>query len=380
MSLWPRLPWDKLEDWGFNLQVAKTAVAAGLSWGLAGWLDHVQRPYFAPLAAILTLQVTIAQTVSRAIQRVVGVVAGIVVAFVITRWLGLHALSVTLTVLVALIIANRLKLGAQGIPQVAISALLVMSVGSRAGYAMARIVDTLLGVAVAVVVNAVVVPPDYTPQAADSLKLLSLALGEVVGDIGRDLVSGLPVHEAERDLTRARAIDQALHRARRAIRRAEQSLKWNFLSRGRKRRLKHLRTGIAVLDHASSQVRGIARTLFITRHRNVEDPVDPWARSLSLLLSRVLEGMAQALVVYAQVLDCQDPVAANQLEKMLEQAGNMREQLSVQAGQLLTEVDSTNALVVIDLAAVISDLEKMAEDLMVSARVLVPLVVPSSSQ
>lgn len=370
----PELPWDTLEKWGLSLQVVKTALAASLSWGLAVWLLGSQRPYFAPLAAILSVQATIAESISRGIQRILGVIGGIFWAILFTHWLGLHVWSLALLVFIAMAAATRLHLGPQGIPQVAISALMVIAIGSEVrGYAWYRALDTALGAAVAILVSALLWPPDFTPDATESLRLLALGLSEVIDNIQTDLIGGLDPDEANRHLRNARAIDSGLERARRAIGRAETSLRWNPWGRGKKGKLAQLRQAVEVLDHSLSQVRGIARTLFVTLDRDVSRPGGALLAPLASHLAHMLALMGEALKSYAYLIQAGDQAAALRLEHLLREARAERDWLIREAGMLLSEEGDR----FLDIAAVLVDLEKMSQDLAVSAHLLVPIVTLS---
>lgn len=362
----------KRVHWGTTLQVIKTGLASGLAWGLARILLDSPRPYFAPLAAILSLQVTVKESVSRGLQRVVGVVAGILVALLAVHVMGTSAFSIGILVFVSMIIATRLKLGTQGIPQVAISALLVMTIGASVpGYALARILDTLLGAAVAIAVNALVIPPDFTGIAETALDGLTVAIGQVLLGIREDLVDGLESGEANRHLEQARAVDRALHRAQSAIHQAEASLQWNYLLRHRKDRLMRLRQAIVVLEHSVSQVRGIARTLFVTLNRDVTRGFGAEGTPIGEEMITLFDVMQQSLATYAILIRGQDHKAAVALDALLVKASQHRSRLLHRAADTLLDSD---ALRFLDVAAVVSDLEKMGEDLSVSAHLLVPLV------
>ncbi len=358
--------------WGSTLQVVKTGLASGLSWGLAKIVLDSSRPYFAPLAAILSVQVTVKESVSRGLQRVIGVVAGILVALLAVHVMGTSAWSIGILVFVSMAIATQLKLGAQGIPQVAISALLVMTIGSSVpGYAVARILDTLLGALVAIVVNALVIPPDFTGIAETALDELAAAIGQVLSGIRDDLIDGLEPGEANRHLTRAREVERALHHAQRAIHQAEAGLQWNYLLRQRKSRLMRLRQAIVVLEHSVSQVRGIARTLFVTLNRDVSIGYGALGEPVATDMVDLLTVMQKAIAVYALLIRGQGQNAAVQLEDLLGSAAKQRRLLLQRAANALL---AKYPIQFLDIAAVVSDLEKMSEDLTVSAHLLVPLV------
>lgn len=366
-----QLPWDTLEDWGLNLQVVKTALAAALSWALGSWLFGTGKPYFASLAAILSVQATVAESVVHGVQRILGVVAGIFLAIFLARWLGLHAWSLGVLVFIAMAMATRLHLGPYGIPQVAISALMVLAVGAQIkGYAWYRAADTAVGAAVAIVVSMLLWPPDFTPEAAETLRLLALGLSDVMEGIHRDLVEGLNPSEASGHLNEARAVENGLHKARRAIKRAETSLRWNPWHRGAKARLAKLRQGLTVLDHCVIQARGIARTLFVTLDRDVTQPSGALPTTLGRRLGAILSLTGEALKSYAWLIHAGNQDAALRLESVLQQAHQERALVLHEAGVLL----AADAARFLDIASVLVDVDKMSQDLTVSSRLIVPIV------
>lgn len=209
---------------GVGWQLTKTALAAGLSWWLAELLFSRARPYFAPLAAILTIQVTVAKSVSLGGQRILGVVGGIVVSFAVAHWLGVSAASVALVVLTAMALAAVLGLGPNAVTQSAITGLLVMALGTKASYAAARLVDTILGAIVAVLVNALLVPPDATPAAVAAVGKLSGLIGQRLTDLPDPPGTGEPL------------VDR-LAATRATVASAAESLRFAPLLAGRRRRL-----------------------------------------------------------------------------------------------------------------------------------------------
>jgi uncharacterized membrane protein YgaE (UPF0421/DUF939 family) len=149
------------------LQAAKTAVAAGISWFIAANLMGNSIPVFAPLAALLTVQVTVWDSVARGLQRVLGVVVGVLVAYGFARLAGINAWSIALVIFVSLLAGRALRLGQQGSIQVPVSALLVLVLGATTGgYALDRVLDTMVGAATGILVNVVVVPPTQVKGAA----------------------------------------------------------------------------------------------------------------------------------------------------------------------------------------------------------------------
>jgi uncharacterized membrane protein YgaE (UPF0421/DUF939 family) len=131
---------------------AKTAVAAGLAWAAALAADPHSRPYFAPLAVLLVVQPTVYDSLSRAFQRVAGVVAGVAAALAVSHFLAPSGWSIGIIVFAGLLAGWAARLGPQGVVQIPVSALLVFLVGRvTPGYGADRIIDTLIGAAVAVI-------------------------------------------------------------------------------------------------------------------------------------------------------------------------------------------------------------------------------------
>src|SRR5256884_600352 len=70
------------------LFAAQAGVAAGLSWLIAfDWLHH-PRPFFAPIAAVIALNVSVGQRLRRVVELVVGVALGILVGDVLIYFIG----------------------------------------------------------------------------------------------------------------------------------------------------------------------------------------------------------------------------------------------------------------------------------------------------
>lgn len=171
------------------LQVAKSAVATVAAWLIAGALISGPPPVFAAIAALLVVQPSLNQSFTKAIERSVGVIAGVVIASILGIVLGSGTWVILLTTVVALLVAWALKMTAGTANQVAISALLVLALGtSTPSYALDRVLETLIGAVIGILINVALVPPvTVTPardavtrlgdELANSLERLAVALG-----------------------------------------------------------------------------------------------------------------------------------------------------------------------------------------------------------
>lgn len=270
-------------------QVVKTAIAVGLSWEVVEALLGHTKPIFAALAALLTVQVTVYQSVSRAAQRVVGVVAGVVVAFGIGRVAGLHAWTVGLVVLGALVVGWLLRLGPQGAVQVPISALLVMVIGaSTPSYALDRVVDTAVGAVIGVAVSAVIVPPVDLESARTAVGKLLGSVAGLLADLGR-ADAGLASAEL---LGGARRLVGLVDEARGALAKARESIRWNPGGRARADEIERLERRLVLAERMAVQVRGVVRTLVDASSASSPEQLSGEGRRL---LTVLLESAAAAV-------------------------------------------------------------------------------------
>ncbi|OBG66235.1 MULTISPECIES: aromatic acid exporter family protein [unclassified Mycobacterium] len=188
----------RLRQVWFNL--VQTAVAAGLSWYIAHDVLAHPQPFFAPIAAAVSLSTSNVLRAQRAIQMMVGVTLGIGLGSLVQAALGPGAVSIGVAAFVALWAAVFIGHGliGQGMMfanQTAVSAILVLAL-FHLGLGWERIFDALLGGGVAIVFAVLLFP-------ADPLQVLRNArvgvLGVLHGVLTRtaDVAAGrrVPAHD-----------------------------------------------------------------------------------------------------------------------------------------------------------------------------------------
>jgi uncharacterized membrane protein YgaE (UPF0421/DUF939 family) len=171
--------------------VLQTSLAAGIAWLIAhDWLGHAQ-PFFAPIAAAVSLSTSHVQRARRSAQMIVGVLLGIGVSEVVHPLLGTGWVSIAVVVAVTLVLALALGVGFFGegmmfVNQAAASAILVVAL-HRAGTGSERAIDALVGGGVALVIGVGLFP-------VEPVKLLWRAedrvLGAVLAVLGREPLAG----------------------------------------------------------------------------------------------------------------------------------------------------------------------------------------------
>lgn len=244
------------------LQIGKAAVASAAAWELARVTTDSAAPIFAPLAAMLTVQATVLESVRTGLQRTAGVATGVVLAFVLSSALGVHWWSVGVLVFVGLFVGQSLKLGTQGSTQIAVSALLVLVLsGGSNSYAIDRVIDTLLGAAVGIVVSLVLAPPLHVRDSGRAIAELAGAQAVVLNAIAESLRSSFPGKGTAKRLEQARALNAEVTRTGQEVDRGDASVRYNLRTLGIEPVAAQHRAALRRLEHAQIIVLGIARTL-----------------------------------------------------------------------------------------------------------------------
>lgn len=215
------------------LQVAKSAIATICAWAVAGWLIDGPPPVFAAIAALLTVQPSISQSFGRGVERTVGVIAGVVVASAIGILLGSGFWAISLAVVCALLLAWALRATPGTANQVAISAMLVLALGTATpGYALDRILETAIGAVIGLIVNVALVPPLALGPARARVAALTDEAAAGLDRLGAALVAGQDRRSLDELLSRAREIRGSVTAAQASLAEARESLALN--PRGRR--------------------------------------------------------------------------------------------------------------------------------------------------
>ncbi|GAA0482817.1 hypothetical protein Ade02nite_66110 [Paractinoplanes deccanensis] len=184
----------------------QAGVASGLAWFVAHDLIGRPAPFFAPIAAVITLASSVGQRVRRTAELVVGVAIGIGIGDALILLIGSGPWQIGLIVVLAVLVATAVGGGTPLVVQSASSAVLVATLTSSTGLPWTRFLDALVGGGIGLVVMTLVLPlnplsvvrraADPALQAlADGLHRVAAGLGEKDRDEVRDALAGL--REAE---------------------------------------------------------------------------------------------------------------------------------------------------------------------------------------
>jgi hypothetical protein len=199
---------SRLQDLrGAALPIAQATLAAGAAWLVARHvLDHPQ-PYFAPIAAVISVGASHLARGRRTIELVVGVALGIAIGDLLIAGIGVGVLQLMLVVALAMSAAVLLGGGPLLVTQAAFSAVLVATVEPPThGIYWGRFTDALVGGALGLLVTALV-PVDPIALARRAVVPLLEELAATIEDVAAALAQ--QDHAAAvRALQRARRIDE----------------------------------------------------------------------------------------------------------------------------------------------------------------------------
>jgi uncharacterized membrane protein YgaE (UPF0421/DUF939 family) len=132
-------------------QIVQCAVAAGVAWYVAAdLLDHPD-PFFAPIAAVVSLGTSYGQRLRRVAEVTVGVAIGVLVGDLLVSWIGVGWWQLTLIVMLAMSTAFLLDGGQLFVTQAAVQSIVVSTLIPDPDAGLVRWTDALVGGAVALV-------------------------------------------------------------------------------------------------------------------------------------------------------------------------------------------------------------------------------------
>ncbi|QEE61418.1 FUSC family protein [Salinibacterium sp. dk2585] len=211
------------------LQVVKTSLASVIAWVAAWFLLDQPLPIFATIAALLVVQPSLNQSLAKGIERSLGVLLGVLLAYGASHLFGDSSWGVLGIIVVALFLAWALRLTPGSTNQIPISAMLVLAIGAgnTADYALERVIETVIGVIVALIVNFAIVPPVLREPSRRAVRELANRIADTLDELSQVLTRGTDRAELQDILTRARRLRALQRDAAEQVTRAEESLLLN---------------------------------------------------------------------------------------------------------------------------------------------------------
>jgi uncharacterized membrane protein YgaE (UPF0421/DUF939 family) len=285
--------WDRVRSgW---LQIIQTALAACVAWFLAILILGIDRPTFAPIAAVIALGLAVGERARRAVELTLGVAFGVALADLLLSVVGVGAVQAGVLVVLAMGLAVFLGGGDVGVKEAAISALIIMFTfrSSQAGFPVDRFLEALIGGGTALLINALlpVNPERMVEDAAFPVFAESAAVLEEVADA---LEQG-DARRAQRAYVRAREIDARVAGLKEAVAAGRETAR---LAPPRRKSLGHMHLYAAAADQIDltvRDVRALARAALSVVQPEAEDPVPERLLAAIRGLARATEALATYL-------------------------------------------------------------------------------------
>ncbi|MFI1258571.1 aromatic acid exporter family protein [Streptomyces netropsis] len=295
-------------------QTLRSTAAAVIAYVVALWLSSEPVPLTAPLTALLVVQVTLYSTLTTSIRRVNSVVVGVFIAIGFSTMVGLTWWSLGLIILASLVIGRFVRAG-EFVPEVAISAMLVLGVTRVAESAWDRVLETLIGAIVGLLFNVFFAPPVWVQPASEAIEHLSRRMGRLLRRIGEEVDGCTTVEEAAARLYEARRLDHDIVEVDAELRQAEDSLRLNpRVKEGQLFRVV-LRTGLDALEIAAVVLRVTCRTLTDLAKERTDEPL--FEEEVASALQEVFIHLALAVESFAVLITTQVSTNAEDAEDRL---------------------------------------------------------------
>lgn len=272
-------------------QVGQCAVAAALAWYVAADLVGHQTPFFAPIAAVVSLGTSYGQRLRRVAEVTLGVAVGVFLGDLLTHALGSGGWQIGLIVSLAMISALLLDAGQIFVTQAAVQAIVVSTLVPDPGRAFVRWTDALIGGLVALVA-ATVVPRAPLRRPREQAAVVVRKVSALLRASATSIEDG-DVEQALATLADARKTDGLIAELRTASDEglsvlASSPFRWRH--KGGVRQMVEL---VEPLDFALRNTRVVARRVAVAAYRH--EPVPPGYALFLRDLADVADVMAAEL-------------------------------------------------------------------------------------
>ena len=271
--------------------IAQASVAAAVAWFVAGEVLGHESPFFAPIAAVVSLGTSYGQRLRRVVEVTLGVAVGVLVADLLVVLFGTGWWQLALIVALAMSAAFLLDASGLFVTQAAVQSIIVATLVPDPGDALVRWTDALVGGAVAVVA-ATVVPRAPLRRPREQAAVVVRRIGTLLRSAADSVLDG-DVERALDNLAQARSTDPLLRELQAA---ADEGLSvvasspFRRRHRGQVRKIAEL---VEPLDRAMRNTRVLVRRVAVANYHG--EPLPDSYASLCRELADATDRMAASL-------------------------------------------------------------------------------------
>jgi Aromatic acid exporter family member 1 len=277
--------------WYWIQQVLVTSIAAAVAWQI-GDKAFTNGGLVAAVVASLTVRSSLHKSTREGLGQIVGSTVGAGAALGALHYFGSGLVTVGITVLISLVAARALHLGEVATINVPVTALIVLGPGLSETTASKRLLSTLIGAAIAIVLSTFAHPKSPAGRTIDRICSLTDRCAGLLAQMAEGLIDGYSLDEAGRWLARARLLVEEIPSIKNQVVEARVFAKWLPAARSANSEKLYLRS-IAV-EHMIVQTRATSRILYdLKLHGGVKV-------ELSQGIGELLSSASYALTVSAE--------------------------------------------------------------------------------
>ncbi len=288
---------DRLVSKRFH--IAQCAIAAGVAWLVAADLFGHQTPFFAPIAAVVSLGTSYSQRLRRVVEVTLGVAIGVLVADLLVLWLGSGWWQLMLIVALAMTSALLLDGGQLFVTQAAVQSIVVSTLIANPGDALIRWTDALIGGAVALVA-ATVAPASPLRRPRENAARVMRKIAELLRAAGEVMVDGEVEHGME-ILADARSTDHLIRELQAAADEGMSVVASSPFRVRHKHSLRRMAELVDPLDRALRSTRVLVRQTAVTAYhrRPVPSSYSMLAQDLAAAADEIADELGKNLMATA---------------------------------------------------------------------------------
>jgi uncharacterized membrane protein YgaE (UPF0421/DUF939 family) len=240
--------------------IVQTAGAATLAWLLSAAVLGHHDPGFAPIGAVIAVEVTRGQRLRHAVELSIGVLLGVGIATLLGAAISSPAPRIAAVVAVTMALALLISASPVFIVQASVAAIFLAATPvASSGLAGEHLVEALIGCGVALLVTQVAFPVHPVRLVNRTAQPIFDQLADALDQVASALAAG-DRRQAERALQQARDIDPLVDRLDEAIITAQQIARLAPFWRRTRQRLEPYGSAARKVDYAVRNTRVLARS------------------------------------------------------------------------------------------------------------------------
>lgn len=282
----------RLQRWRSKLwHICQCALAAAAAWLIATEAFGHDSPFFAPIAAVVSLGTSYGQRLRRVVEVAVGVAVGVLVADLLVVQIGSGGWQLAVIVALAMSAGVLISGSPLFVTQAAVQSIVVCTLLPDAGEAVTRWSDAVIGGAVALVA-ATVVPAAPLRRPREQAAVVVRKISELLRCSADVMISG-EVGQALDLLTDARATDAYIRELQDAAQEGMAVVRSSPFRVRHKRGVRRMGDLVEPLDRALRSTRVLIRSCATSAYKN--DPVPASYAALARELADVTDLVAEEL-------------------------------------------------------------------------------------